>query len=82
MSKWVDDHVFFRIKCCYIEKYNQQRRTWCNGVFTNGGRHHDGGRVWYKSGTMPDGRNEEMDEDRNFDLRDFSSHNGPRSVSL
>jgi hypothetical protein len=28
ISKWVDDHIFFRIRRCHLDMYNSQRRSW------------------------------------------------------
>jgi len=47
VSKWVDDHIFFRILRQHLQEYNNQRRKWSTTIRTNGGRLHDGGRIWY-----------------------------------
>jgi hypothetical protein len=78
MSKWVDDHIFFRIRKEYIVEYNSYRRNWGASIAANGGRLHEGGRLWYRGDTMPDGRPEEFDEDSSTSLHDFSL-SSPRS---
>lgn len=72
LSKWVDDHIFFRLPRHHLETYNNQRRIWSQTAAKNGGRIHEGSRIWYKGDTMPDGRYEEFDEDMATPLRDLS----------
>jgi hypothetical protein len=72
ISKWVDDHIFFRIRRCHLDMYNSQRRSWNQTVASNGGRIHEGSRIWYKGNTMPNGRPEEFDEDMATPLRDLA----------
>jgi hypothetical protein len=79
MSKWVDDHIFFRVPRPLLEDYNRQRAKWRDHIDTNGGRIHDGGRIWYRGDTMPDGRPEEFDEDLSATLLDLST-SSPRSA--
>ena len=38
----------------------------------NGGEVHDGGRLWFRGATMPDGLPEEFDEDASFAIQDLS----------
>ena len=78
LSKWVDDHIFFRVPHCHLNTYNNQRLSWSQLVTSNGGRIHEGSRIWYKGDTMPDGRPEEFDEDMATPLCDFS-HASARS---
>ena len=73
LSKWVDDHIFFRIPRLYLDAYNNQRLSWHQLVTANGGRIHEGSRIWYKGETMPNGRSEEFDEDMANPLQDLSS---------
>lgn len=73
LSKWVDDHIFFRIPRSCLSVYNAQRQSWHQLVKTNGGRLHEGSRIWYRGDTMPDGRPEEFDEDMASPIRDLSS---------
>jgi hypothetical protein len=78
LSKWVDDHIFFRIPCQHLENYNLYHRRACHTIQQTGGRLHDGGRLWFKGGKTPDGRVEEFDEDASAPIRDLS-HTSPRS---
>jgi hypothetical protein len=73
VSKWVDDHIFFRIPSPHLFAYNTQRLSWHKKVMANGGRIHEGSRLWYRGDVMPDGRPEEFDEDMSFPLRNLSS---------
>ena len=72
LSKWVDDHVFFRILRCHLDSYNIKRRQWAKEIADNGGEVHDRGRLWFRGATMPDGLPEEFDEDASFAIQDLS----------
>ena len=78
ISKWVDDHVFFRVWCKYLEEYNCKRRCWQTEIQENGGEHRRGGRIWFQGHPMPSGRPAEFDEDMHAELRDLST-TSPRS---
>ncbi|KAJ3491651.1 hypothetical protein NLI96_g581 [Meripilus lineatus] len=69
ISKWVDDHVFFRIPIEHIESYNQKRLAWRDEISNYGGKHVTGGRIWYGGAILSDGRVEEFDEDMAFPLK-------------
>jgi len=73
VSKWVDDHIFFRIPCPQLAEYNAHRLSWHQMVTANGGQIHEGSHLWYRGDTMPDGRAEEFDEDMGFPICDLSS---------
>jgi hypothetical protein len=72
ISKWVDDHIFFRIKRRFLAEYNLRRKQWARDITENGGEIHDGGHLWFKGAIMPDDRPEEFDEDSSFTFRDLS----------
>lgn len=72
ISKWVDDHIFFRILRSHLEEYNLRRRKWAQDIAGNGGELHDGGRLWFKGAVMPDDQPEEFDEDASFTFCDLS----------
>ncbi|GLB39889.1 putative tyrosine recombinase [Lyophyllum shimeji] len=78
VSKWVDDHIFFRMLRRYLNEYNGRRRAWAQEIAQSGGEQQDGGRLWYKGKSMPDGRPEEFDEDCTAVFRDLSTAS-PRS---
>ena len=78
LSKWVDDHIFFRILKVHLEEYNKNRTKWAKEIALNGGAIVDGGRKWYKGATMPNDSAEEYDEDAHFPLQDLS-HTSPRT---
>jgi hypothetical protein len=62
-TKWVDDHIFFRIPRAHISTYNAQRAEWCQEKRTHGGRRKEGSRIWYGAKNLPNGTTEEFDED-------------------
>ncbi|GLB41303.1 putative tyrosine recombinase [Lyophyllum shimeji] len=78
LSKWVDDHIFFRILRVHLDDYNKRRSEWCRAIAANGGRLQDRSRFWYRGETMPSGLPMEFDEDASFPIRDLST-NSPRS---
>ncbi|CAA7260292.1 unnamed protein product [Cyclocybe aegerita] len=78
LSKWVDDHLFFRIRREHLSAYNDQRSQWAADIWENGGELHDRGRLWFRGQLMPNGKPEEFDEDVSFPIRDLSQAS-PRS---
>ena len=72
ISKWVDDHIFFRILAKYRTAYNLQRQHWHSTILQNGGRHQSGSRLWYKGEDMPDDSPAEFDEDASCPITDYS----------
>ena len=79
ISKWVDDHIFFRIRREHLVEYNRKRRGWCADIQNSGGQHHEGGRIWFQGPPMPDGRPSEFDEDMHAQMQDLSTAS-PRGV--
>ena len=79
LAKWVDDHIFFRIRRKHLPAYNLSRTKWSQEIRLQGGCKQDGGRLWYKGKTRPDGYPEEFDEDCNFPFQDLSA-TSPRSA--
>lgn len=69
LSKWVDDHIFFRIPRNALQGYNEQRRQWAKEIAEEGGRRHDGGRIWYRGKSRDEGLWEEYDEDCTAEFR-------------
>ena len=78
LAKWVDDHVFFRVRLEFLEMYNQQRRI-RHEELSPRGRLQEGGRLWYGGRFYADGTLDEHVEDCAFPCRDFSS-TSPRST--
>ena len=72
-SKWVDDHIFFRILREHLTEYNLMRQRWHNTIMLNGGRHQSGSRFWYQGENMPDDSPAEFDEDAACPFADYSS---------
>lgn len=71
LSKWVDDHIFFRLLRNYLPEYNGMRKAWSSQIAVNGDQLHNDSRIWYKGKTMSDGRIMEFDEDEQTSLRDL-----------
>ena len=75
LAKWVDDHLFFRIRREFLEVYNRQRRSRYVELSANG-QLRQGGRLWFGGSTFPDGTLDEHVEDCHFPCLDLS----PRSL--
>lgn len=79
ISKWVDDHVFFRLPTKEIENYNAKREEWRTLIQKHGGLQKAGGRIWYKGETLPNGDTLEFDEDMAFPLKILTHAGDPGS---
>ena len=77
LAKWVDDHVFFRIRIEFLESYNQQRHA-RHMELSRRGQIQEGGRLWYGGHSYSDGTLDEHVEDCAFPCRNLSSLS-PRS---
>jgi hypothetical protein len=80
ISKWVDDHIFFRIRKEHLTVYNDMRKEWHTHILANGNRRHNGSRIWFHGNAMEDGRLEEFDEDNSSPLQLLSSRSSPDSL--
>lgn len=80
MVKWVDDHLFIRIKSSEIRAYNQKRAQWRKNILKQGGRHQAGGRIWFGGGMLQDGRTEEFAENMQFPLQTLTEGEFPYSL--
>lgn len=78
-SKWVDDHLFFRIKRKFLDEYNRRRAQWAREIVENGDVIISGGSKWYKGATMPNDCSEDFDEDVSSPIQDLSLRS-PRST--
>lgn len=78
ITPWVDDHLFVRIQCKYLNEYNRLRQSWNTDIVSRGGRHQTGGRAWYGGQIFEDGTLEEFIEDCRYPLCDLSK-SSPRS---
>jgi hypothetical protein len=72
IARWVDDHIFFRIKREHLIAYNQTRSDLAAIMTNTGGFTTRKGRSWFAGGTLPSGEIEEFDEDLKFELRDLT----------
>jgi len=73
LSKWVDDHIFFRIPRDFLKQYNQLWEHNRQHIADAGGIQQDGGRIWFKGRNFPDGKFDEFDEDCQFPIQDLAS---------
>ena len=78
LAKWVDDHVFFRIRREFLDHYNRQRLL-RHETLSKRGRIKQGGRLWFGGQAFADGTLDEHVEDCVFPCRDLSSAS-PRSA--
>jgi hypothetical protein len=72
LAKWVDDHVFFRIRREFLDIYNQQRQSRHMDLLARG-QIHQGGRLWFEGTVFPDGTLNEHVENFCFPCLDLSS---------
>lgn len=71
LAKWVDDHIFFRIKRKYLLQYNEVQRKVHESLAVKG-QIKSGGRLWYQGHSFEDESFEVYAEDCKFPLRDLS----------
>lgn len=79
LSKWVNDHVFTRIRRETLARYNAGRKALCECIAANGGRQQSGGRYWFSGRLSDTGRIVDYDDDNIFPLCDCSA-DSPRSA--
>lgn len=72
ITKWVDDHLFFRIRREHIASYNRQRLVLCSELEHNGAQH-SGGQVWYKGRSFTDKSFDVHAENYLFPSQDLST---------
>jgi hypothetical protein len=77
LDKWVDDHIFFRIRKIFLEEYNRNRAKW-NQEIAKRGMIQMGSQLWFEGHTLGNGSTEEFSEDCSQPIQDLSS-NSPRS---
>jgi hypothetical protein len=73
ISKWVDDHFWIRILWRWLAEYNAKREKLKERIMSHGGQKHKRGRIYYEGDMLPDGRQEEFDDDFEFPIQDLSS---------
>ncbi|PPQ84408.1 hypothetical protein CVT24_009521 [Panaeolus cyanescens] len=77
LSKWVDDHVFFRVLRSELDSANTTRQGWQDHIREKVVHHH-GSRRWFGGHVLLDDEAFDMFEDCSFPLQDLS-HSSPRS---
>ena len=78
IEKWVDDHIFFRIRRSHLANYNKSRQVWRNAI-RQSGLITTGSRIWFKGQSYMDGSFDEFNEDCIFQITDLSCES-PRSA--
>ena len=74
VDKWVDDHIFFRIRTEYLEEYNKLRKEWNRDILKNSpSPHQSGGRIWFQGSQEAAAPTEEFNEDCSAPLIDYSA---------
>ena len=73
ISRWVDDHIFFRIRREDLILFNEKRAQTAEMIKRNGGLITRGGRQWYQGDPMPNGSHAEFDDDHRSPIRDLSN---------
>lgn len=63
VSKWVDDHIFFRVKKEYVSSYNKMREECRKDIKKEGGKMQKEGQIWYQEKKDSDDKAEEYNED-------------------
>jgi hypothetical protein len=72
ITKWVDDHLFFRIRRKFLDRYNIFRQA-LHAQLSLTGLRQTGGRIWYEGTKFPDGSFDIFSEDCAFPILDLSS---------
>ena len=78
IARWVDDHIFFRIRRENLPAYNHLRTLLAKQISGQGGYVTEGGRSWFTGGKLPNDQTEEFDEDMSCPLGDLLQ-SSPRS---
>jgi hypothetical protein len=79
LDKWVDDHVFFRVKRVHLANYNDCQTAWNLDIQNSGPISQSGSRlVWYASKDHASGIADEFNEDCSKPIQDLS-HQSHRS---
>ena len=78
LDKWVDDHIFFRIRCKFLGEYNQMRSGWHEDI-KSFQMQRSGSRLWFKRTAPTDNHPIELNEDCATHLKDLS-FNSKRSA--
>ena len=77
VDKWVDDHIFFRIRRPFIDEYNKAREYY-HDIIKREGLMTSGSRIWFKGTTWNNDVSDEFGEDCSRPIIDLS-RSSPRS---
>ena len=62
LDKWVDDHIFFRIRKSHLEEYNLSCAVWAKQIADSGGLKQSGSHSWFAGHTSDNDCLEEFSE--------------------
>jgi hypothetical protein len=80
LDKWVDDHVFFRVRRAHLANYNDSRAAWNLDIQNSGPIRQSGSRLaWYTGKDHVNGTANELNEDCGKPILDLS-HQSSRSA--
>ena len=74
LDKWVDDHIFVRIRRNFLPYYNTLRSQWHNQINASGGMRQSGSRIWFPGPELRGGTHEEFNEDCASPIKDLSGN--------
>jgi len=75
VDKWVDDHIFFRVRTQYLNNNNNSRRSWHQDILAHTPRPLlSSGRLWHQGWRHSDSSSDEFNENCSHPLKDFSNH--------
>jgi hypothetical protein len=77
--KWVDDHLFFRVRKEHLGSYNEIWRSH-HALLAHVGQQKHGGHLWFKGTEFSDGSFNEFAEDCGFPLWDLSRSSVPPHI--
>jgi hypothetical protein len=75
ISHWVDDHIFFRIRRRYLDRYNAKRAGARARIQAREGDQprRRRGRIWWEGGDLPEGGTEDFVEDMRSEIKDLAA---------
>jgi len=75
VNKWVDDHIFFRVRMQYLNDYNNSCCSWHQDILAHTPRPLlSGGQLWHQGWCHSDSSSDEFNENCSHPLKDFSNH--------
>ncbi|KAG6329387.1 hypothetical protein ID866_9701 [Astraeus odoratus] len=72
LDKWVNDHIFIRIRKDYLTQYNTAHAQWHQEILTNRNIKKTGGRLWFPGKLTQAGLTEEFNKSCTYPIKDLS----------